>query len=114
VSALLAEVGRVRTGGIDAASLARAKTMLTRQYVQQSETVSGQAGALGFYDMISTYQFAITYLNQIQQVTADDVRRVARNYLSTTNYVQVAIEPTPVPRSRPFPRDNSDSGGITA
>jgi hypothetical protein len=46
---------------------ARAKTMLTRQYVQQSETVSGQAGALGFYDMISTYQFAITYLNQIHR-----------------------------------------------
>jgi zinc protease len=114
VSALLAEVGRVRTQGIDAASLARAKTMLARQYIQQSETVTGQAGALGFYDMISTYEFAVTYLNRVQQVTVNDVKRVARNYLSTTNYVQVAIEPAPVPRARPFPRDNNNSGGITA
>jgi hypothetical protein len=96
------EVGRVRTNGIDAVSLVRAKTMLARQYIQQSETVTGQAGALGFYDMISTYEFAITYLNHIQQVTADDVKRVSRNYLSTTNYVQVAIEPVPTPRPRPF------------
>jgi predicted Zn-dependent peptidase len=114
VSAVLSEVGRVRTNGINAASLARAKTMLARQYIQQSETVTGQAGALGFYEMISTYEFAVTYLNRVQQVTVEDVKRVARNYLSTTKYVQVAIEPAMVPQPRPFPRDNSSSGGITA
>jgi predicted Zn-dependent peptidase len=84
------------------------------KYIQQSETVTGQAGALGFYEMISTYEFAVTYLNRVQQVTVEDIKRVARNYLSTTNYVQVAIEPAMVPQPRPFPRDNSSSGGITA
>jgi predicted Zn-dependent peptidase len=48
VSALLAEVGRVRTNGIDAAPLGARQDDAGAQYIQQSETVTGQAGARGF------------------------------------------------------------------
>jgi hypothetical protein len=114
VAALLAEVSRVRNNSIDAASLARAKKMLIRQYTQQGETVSGQAGALGFYEMISSYRFAVDYVSLVQQVTAGDIKRVANTYLSPKNHVQITIEPTPRPLPRPFPRNDGDSGGITA
>lgn len=105
----LDEIARVRARGLDEGELERSKTLLKRQYIQQSETVSGQAGALGFYDMISTYDFAVTYLDRIDRVSADDIKRIATNYLSSTNYVQVVIEPAarPRPRIQPRPDDNS-------
>lgn len=111
VGATMAEIARVRASGINATDLARAKTELKRQYIQQSETVTGQAGALGFYEMIADYRFAVTYLERIERITAADVKAVAAKYLSGNAYVQAALEPAPRPRSRPRPRDD---GGITA
>ncbi|MBV9469573.1 MAG: insulinase family protein [Abitibacteriaceae bacterium] len=112
VTATLNEFGRVRSQGIDVAGLKRAKRQLTTQYIQQSETVSGQAGALGFYEMIDTYDFAATYLDRIQHVTLADIKRVANRYLSKTAYVQVILQPTPRP-TIPNPRNN-DGGTFTA
>ncbi len=111
VSATLAEIARLRAGGISATDLARAKTELKRQYIQQSETVSGQASSLGFYDMIADYRFALTYLESIERITAADIKAVAAKYLSSKAYVQAALEPAPRLRPRPRPRDN---GGTIA
>ncbi len=112
IRATLDEIARVRANGLNTSDLSRAKTLLKRQYIQQGETVTGQAGALGFYDMISTYEFAVTYLDRIDRVSIADIKRVAANYLSSTNYVQVVIEPASRPRPRPQPRPSD--GSITA
>lgn len=113
VGALLDAVGQVQSKPVDAHALDIAKLALARQYVEQDETVSGQAGALGFYEMIATYEFAATYLQRVARVTPADVKRVANTYLSKTVYVQASIDPAPRPRppTRP-PRDNT--GTITA
>lgn len=113
IHATLDEMARVRVNGLTAADLARAKAMLRRQYIQQGETVSGQAGALGFYDMIASYDFAVTYLDRIDRVSLADIKRVANTYLSGTNYVQVVIEPAARPIPRPEP-PQQDDGSITA
>jgi predicted Zn-dependent peptidase len=97
VNATLDEIARVQREGLDATSLQRAKTALTYQYVEQGDTVSGQAGALGFYDMIDTYQFAVTYLERVARVSAADVKRVATKYLARSSYVQAIVEPEPAP-----------------
>lgn len=110
IRATLDEIANVRANGLTASDLANAKKLLKRQYIQQSESVSGQAGALGFYDMISTYEFAVTYLDRIDRVSASDIKRVATTYLSGSNYVQVVIEPASRPRVQPRP----DDGSITA
>ncbi|MDQ3813698.1 MAG: insulinase family protein [Armatimonadota bacterium] len=111
VQATLEEIGRVQKQGIDAAALQRAKTALVQQYIEQGETVSGQAGALGFYEIISDYKFAQQYLDYVTSITLADVKRVAGRYLSKTSYVQAVVEPMPRPRQRP---PGSDSGTITA
>ena len=60
-----------------------------------------QAGALGFYDMIDSYEFAMTYLDRIARISLDDIKHVATKYLSKTAYVQATIEPIPRPDDRP-------------
>ena len=105
--AILAEIGKVRANGISPGDLARAKTALQRQYLEQSDTVSGQAGALGFYEMISTYQFATSYLQRIERISNDDIKRMAGKYLASTAYVQVSIEPSPQPKSNPLGVDET-------
>jgi len=112
VNATLDEIARVQREGLDATALQRAKAALTYQYVQQGDTVSGQAGALGFYDMIDTYEFAVTYLQRVARVSAADVKRVATKYLSRSSYVQAIIEPEPAPPGG-LPGGNG-AGAITA
>jgi predicted Zn-dependent peptidase len=102
VKATLDEVASVRQNSIPAAAIARAKTELIRQYIEQGDTVTGQAGALGFYEMISTYEFAVTYLDHIERITAADIKRVATKYLTPTGYVQAVIDAAPRPRTQPL------------
>lgn len=95
VDAVLREVGRVQEGGVGPDELRRAKSLLSEQFTAQSESVSGQASSLGFYDMIGSYEFALKYLPRIERVTLADLQRVARTYFSRTKYLQASIEPLP-------------------
>jgi zinc protease len=95
---VLREVERVQSGGVSAEELARAKNLLAQQYLAQSESVSGQASSLGFYDMIATYEFATQYLPLIERVSGAALQRVAKTYLSRSRYLQVSIEPLPTER----------------
>lgn len=79
--------------GLAAPDLQNAKTLLRRQYVEQSSNSSGQAGALGFYDAIDSYQFAVNYLELVQQITSDDIAKVAKKYFGPDNYVQITLLP---------------------
>ena len=110
---LQTEIAKIQKHGIDADGLRQAKLELARQYVEQDETVSGQGGALGFYDMIDSYRFGADYLDIVSKVTSDDVKRIANKYLSSTVYVMAIISPAPVPQAptRP-PEENPNT--ITA
>lgn len=108
ISAVMEEIARVQNDGLTDEELARAKEILRLQYIRQSETISGQAGALGFYEMIDSYQFAATYLDRIARVSNADIRRVASEYLKADARVEVTIEGL---RGNPRQPDN---GTITA
>jgi zinc protease len=115
VTLLMDEIERVQRDGLGADALTRAKQSLKRQYIAQSDTASGQAGALGFYDMIGGYSFAVDYLDRIGRISSEDVRRVAQKYLSRTSYVQVIAEPNPSERpDKPGAPLEGGSGSITA
>jgi zinc protease len=113
IDAVLHEVGLVRTAGISEQDLRHAKLVLQRQYIEQSETVSGQASALGFYEMISTYQFAVSYLDRIDRIKVSDIKHIAAKYMGGTAYVQASIEPS---ASLPGGSDgvDSDEGTVPA
>jgi predicted Zn-dependent peptidase len=102
VAAILEEINRVRTDGLSEAELAHARFLLTEQYLEQSESVTGLAGALGFYDASDSYKFAVNYLERVMHVTNDDIKRMAQKFLTPNAYVQATIEG----RTETRPQDN--------
>ena len=74
--------------------LAKAKKQKLADYVFERQTVEQQAHGLGL-DMLSTYDpnFSEAYVRNIQQVTAEDIREVARLYFREETLVQAVVRP---------------------
>jgi zinc protease len=89
-AALAAELERVRSQPITAAELAEAKTEIVAQALRRRETFSGRAFELG-EALVRTGdpRHPDMRLAAIQKVTAADVQRVARKYLSPNSRVDV-------------------------
>lgn len=113
-AALAAEIAAVRDRPVTAAELAEAKTTLLSESLQERETASGRAFALGEALVRTGDPKALDKrLAQIQRVTAADVQRVARKYLTPQSRVDIRYldeskrpagakdawaNPTPMPR----------------
>lgn len=95
VNAILEEVKRVSQKGVSPEELARAKAQLREQYIEQGENPAGQAGAIGFYDVITSHRFTIDYLDMCSKVTVADLKRVASKYLVPDKFVRAEILPLP-------------------
>jgi zinc protease len=94
-AAILQELYRLREELVSPQELARAKKQKLADYVFERHTVEQQAHALGL-NMLSTYDpnFSEAYVGNIQQVTAEDIREVARLYLREETLVQAVVRPT--------------------
>jgi len=81
--------------GVTPAELNRAKAQLKASTLLQNRSITSQAMQLGD-DQISTgdYRFTDRLLTAIAQVTAADVQRVARTYLTPANRTVGWFEPT--------------------
>ncbi|MGA9581182.1 MAG: pitrilysin family protein [Allosphingosinicella sp.] len=89
-AALAAEIERIRSGPVTAAELAEAKNELLASALRQRETFSGRASGLGEMlvrsgDPAQWDKLIAAY----QKVTAADVRRVARTYLTPASRVDL-------------------------
>ena len=95
--AVLNDVLRLAFEEIPAEELAKAKTILESDRVYDKETVQGYARKLGFFSAIAgDPNFEERYLAALQRISAADVRRVAGEYLRTSNlsiYAQVPERP---------------------
>lgn len=98
IKAVTAEIERVRAG-LSEAETQKARDLLRRQYIEQGENAGGQAGALGFYEMISNYQFALDYLSRCATVSSADLARVAKTYLAADKLIRTEV--TPLRRPQP-------------
>jgi zinc protease len=80
--AILAEVERIQREGVPADELARTKRQLHAQVVYSLEGVTNQGFALGFMSLVTgdaaTWEM---FPDALQQVTSDDIQRVASTYL---------------------------------
>lgn len=68
-------------------SLKRAVKQARALFAYGSESIPNQAFWLGFAEMFDGYQWFDQYLQRLQQVTPEDVQRVAQQYLNTSNRV---------------------------
>ena len=111
IAAIEGEVKRLADNGPTDAEMQRALDLLRRQYIEQSEGAAGQAGALGFYEVIANYQFALQYEKLTQTVTKADIQRIARDYLAPDKEIRATVEPLPRPRpGNPGNPDNALGG----
>ncbi|HEX7948094.1 MAG TPA: pitrilysin family protein, partial [Phenylobacterium sp.] len=82
-TALLAEVKRLRDAPPTAAELAEAKNELLTGALRERETIEGRASAIGQALRVDGDPNAVnTELGRLQAVTAADIQRVAKKYLS--------------------------------
>jgi predicted Zn-dependent peptidase len=92
--ALLREVERVKNELVPAEELDRAKGYLLGRYLMDHRTNERQAWSLAFHDVEEVgADFPERYRRAITSVSAEDVRRVARQVLGTLTSVVLAPQP---------------------
>lgn len=100
--AILREVFRLAHEDVSEEELAKARTIIESDIVYQKETVQGMARKLGFFEVVAGgVDYEAEYYRQIQQLTAADLRRVAQQYLTTTNMTIGVLQPEADARKAP-------------
>jgi zinc protease len=91
---ILQIVDEVKQTGVTADELMKAKKMSLSHHLDSLTTMRGQASDLGSNWLLTrNLNFSRDYLNAIQKVTLDDVRRVASRYLVDQNLTVVSLNP---------------------
>jgi zinc protease len=92
--AILQELYRLKDELVRPAELAKAKKQKIADHVFGQQTVQARARTLGL-DMLSTYDphFSDRYVQNIQRVTAEEIRRVARRYFREDSLVVAVVRP---------------------
>jgi len=93
--AIYAEIERLKDELVDAQDLEKAKTRARAELIRQLDSNSGLAGQLTFYEvMTGDWRNLFKQLDQIEQVTVEDIQRVARTYFTTKNKTVGIIQTT--------------------
>jgi predicted Zn-dependent peptidase len=91
---LIAEFQRLRDEPVTVAELESAKKAVRGSYLVQHESNAAQGDFLGRYELLGLgYRYDEQYPDQIDRVTAPDIQRVARQYL--THYTLSVVGPEP-------------------
>ena len=91
--ALFAEIRRLHEDGVTEAEAETARRAALGQTLFEQETFAGQASALAFYDALDAYDFAVRYPDLLASVTAADLIRVIRAYLTPDRCVVTKVVP---------------------
>ena len=87
-------VDEVKQSGVTADELDKAKKITLSQHLGALTTMRGQASDIGSNWLLTRdLNFSRHYLDAVQQVTLDDVKRVARTYLTENNLTVVSLNP---------------------
>jgi zinc protease len=88
-----AEVARLQHEPVPAEELRRAVRQLEAQFVYSSEGMTNQAYWLGLCEIVDDWQRAASLPDEIRSVTAEDIRRVAQEYLLSERRTVGWLEP---------------------
>ncbi|MHB1455559.1 MAG: M16 family metallopeptidase [Armatimonadota bacterium] len=92
-SIILTELRRLAVEHSEMRELFHAKRVVEGADLFEQETFSGQARALGMYDMIATWDMSLKYAPTIRDLTPEDIRLTAAKYFSKDNYTLLVVEP---------------------
>jgi predicted Zn-dependent peptidase len=95
--ALDAEIEKLKTALVLPEELAKAKTRSRASLIRQLDSNSGLASLLTYYDVVTgDWRNLFKQLEDIDEVTAEDIQRVAKQYFTTSNRTVGVIDTTQV------------------
>lgn len=93
--AIYVEIERLKTESVTPEELAKAKTRARASLIRQLASNSGLAAQLTFYQVVTgDWRDLFRQLDKIDNVTAEDIQRVANEYFTTKNRTVGIIETT--------------------
>ncbi|HSB71963.1 MAG TPA: pitrilysin family protein [Candidatus Methylomirabilis sp.] len=92
--ALYTEVERLQKEPVTDRELTKAKNQITSEFIFAQDSVHRLASLLGAYEAVASWRLLAGYLDGIRKVTAADVQRVAREYLTQENRTAAILIPT--------------------
>src|SRR6266446_2502339 len=91
---ILQLVDEVRHAGVTAEELAKAKKIMLSHHLGALTTMRGQASDIGSNWLLTrNLNFSRDYLDAVQKVSADDIKRVAAKYLTENNLTVISLNP---------------------
>ncbi|MFC1855940.1 M16 family metallopeptidase, partial [Thermodesulfobacteriota bacterium] len=88
------EVDRLKYELVSQEEIAKAKLNLESDFIYEKETMQGQARKLGYFaTTLNDYLFETKYLERIRAVTAEDIRRVANQYIDADKLTIAVLLP---------------------
>ncbi|MEA3560496.1 MAG: pitrilysin family protein [Candidatus Omnitrophota bacterium] len=98
------ELDRIKKGDITDKELSKARNMVLADYIFGLQTVEGQAGQLAISEALTgDFNFSKRYIEGINSVTIDDIKRTALKYFKPDNLTRVMLVPH---RGSPQKTDN--------
>lgn len=99
--ALRGQIARVVNEGISEQELRRVKAQVTASQVFSQDSVYYQAMRIGMLETVGIpHETADLQVRRLQEVTADQVREVARKYFVDDNLTVAVLDPQPLPGGR--------------
>ena len=92
-SLICAHLNDLQTTPVSPAELARCQRLLCNNYAFSTETPNQLASLYGYYNTIAEAKLAVIYPQQIQSFQAEDIQRLAIQYLSSDHYAVTVLKP---------------------
>jgi predicted Zn-dependent peptidase len=83
----------LQTQGIREQELTRMRRLLCNEYAFSTETPNQLTGLYGYYNTIAQAEVAVTYPQQIQSFTTQELQQLAKQYLSPQDYAVTILKP---------------------
>lgn len=107
--ALREQVRRVRNEPVSGEELERIRTQLIAGKVYEQDSIFYQALQLGRMETVGLgWRLADQYIDHLNRVTPEQVRAVARKYLTADNLTVAVLEPQPMDGKQPRPAAAGD------
>jgi zinc protease len=110
-NALTAEVTRLRDQVVAQDELERVKAQVMASKIYQRDSIFYQAMQLGLTETVGlSWRVVDEYVDRINQVTAEQIQRVARKYLTDDRLSVAHLEPLPLPEGTAQPDESATEG----
>ncbi|KUG24329.1 protease [hydrocarbon metagenome] len=90
---ILQEIENIKTSPVTSEELTKAKNIMKTEYIKNLDSNSKIASMLTYYEvLLGDYRYISEYPKKIDQVTAEDIMKVAEVYFTKTNRTIAVLE----------------------